>query len=126
MVATRWSGGEGQDCDGTWLDQAPIRSLPARPRVTHRCSGLADRSTPRHEVGHNKGQATRSNDDDDPPSRRTTARGSSQKPHTPLVPIDWRTPWRSQSCPKDAALYWLPLSLWNTTPSTGPPRVATA
>src|SRR4051794_23795688 len=90
MVATRWSGGEGQDCDGTWLDQAPIRSLPARPRVTHRRSGLADRSTPRHEVGHNKGQATRSNDDDDPPSRRTTARGSSQKPHTPVRPTDGR------------------------------------
>src|SRR3954451_23907803 len=97
MVATRWSGGEGQDCDGTWLDQAPIRSLPARPRVTHRRSGLADRSTPRHEVGHNKGQATRSNDDDDPPSRRTTARGSSQSNAEPTRPIDWVTPREPQA-----------------------------
>jgi hypothetical protein len=36
------AGREGQDCDGTWFDQAPMRSLPAR-LVAHNIAGPGDR-----------------------------------------------------------------------------------
>ncbi|HLT40463.1 MAG TPA: Ku protein, partial [Enhygromyxa sp.] len=56
-------GREGQDCEGTWVDQAPMRSLPARLAAASNRVVLPradDTSTQGHEAGHNMGQADRS------------------------------------------------------------------
>lgn len=45
-----------------------MRSLPARLVAQNIAARAADTSTQGHEVGHNKGQATRDNDGSDPAS----------------------------------------------------------
>ena len=62
----RWSDSlvrrEGQDCDGTLVDQAPIRSQPTWPARHYGAARVADTSMQRHEVGHIMGQTTQGSD----------------------------------------------------------------